>query len=297
MRISVSGEHRTGRLQLAAAGALLLAALAISAIATTSSAAALEFGVCRNIVKKGEYTDVNCQTKSAKPHKGTYEWQPGPPKSCLPMKHGEYLGPSCLEKDSKPHKGKYELSYGGNFHTPSGVAPVEITLGAHIIYCPYSYIDGHIVSSSEAIEEFSFGGCELDFTGEQCESEGTFGPGGIYQFGLSVLLDVADGPSVLVRSPITGDLFGGFGGYIQCEPSPGTYEYFRITPGAGQDYSFISTTDVSSAKFTEEFNPGTASQGAEGEQFEGISWAPLGRAGLEATFADEVEGPIEIKSP
>ena len=105
-----------GRVRLASAVGFLLATLALGAVAAAPSASALEFGVCRHVGKKGLYSDASCQTKLARP-KGAYEWQPGPPKECLPMKKGEFADSSCTTHSKKLQKGHFEKSYGGQFRS------------------------------------------------------------------------------------------------------------------------------------------------------------------------------------
>jgi hypothetical protein len=91
----------------------------VAVAATSASAAEPEWGRCL-AHKKGEYTEGNCKTKSAKAHKGKFEWFPGGGAACYPLKHGEYTNSSCTSKSGKPHKGKYEKTAGGKFTGAGG---------------------------------------------------------------------------------------------------------------------------------------------------------------------------------
>jgi hypothetical protein len=96
-------------------GLCLVAAFALSAVvASAAQAEGPEWGHCL-AQKKGEYTEGNCKTKSAKAHKGKFEWFPGGGAACYPLKHGEYTDSSCTSKSGKPHKGKFEKTAGGKF--------------------------------------------------------------------------------------------------------------------------------------------------------------------------------------
>jgi len=96
-------------------GLCLAAVFALSAmVASAAQAAGPEWGRCV-AQKKGEYTDANCQTKSAKAKKGSHEWVPGPAPSCVAQKKGEYVDSNCTTKSAKPKKGKFEKAGGPGF--------------------------------------------------------------------------------------------------------------------------------------------------------------------------------------
>jgi hypothetical protein len=101
-------------------GLCLVAAFAFSAlVASAAQAAGPEWGRCV-AQKKGEYTEGNCQTKSAKAHKGKFEWKPGAPTGCEPQKKGEYTNETCTSKSAKKHKGHFEKTAGPRFTSAGG---------------------------------------------------------------------------------------------------------------------------------------------------------------------------------
>jgi hypothetical protein len=109
-------------------GLCLVAAFAFSVIAASAAQAAEpEWGHCL-AQKKGEYTEGNCKTKSAKAHKGKFEWFPGGGAACYPKKKGEYTNSSCTSKSGKPHKGRYEKTGGGKFTAAAGEGVLKTEL-------------------------------------------------------------------------------------------------------------------------------------------------------------------------
>jgi hypothetical protein len=108
-------------------GLCLIAVFAVVAVAATSaSAAEPEWGHCV-AHKKGEYTEGNCKTKSAKAHKGKFEWLSGA-VGCYAQKKGEYTNSSCTTKSAKAHKGKYEKTGGGKFTAAGGAGVLKTFL-------------------------------------------------------------------------------------------------------------------------------------------------------------------------
>jgi Bacterial Ig-like domain (group 2) len=63
-------------------------------------------------VKAGKYAEAKCETfyekKGKLLPKGNYEWYPGPAADCIALKKGEYTDAGCETKSAKAHKGTHE---------------------------------------------------------------------------------------------------------------------------------------------------------------------------------------------
>jgi hypothetical protein len=158
------------------ASLVLAVALSLSwAIATSASAAS--FGQCV-AHKKGEYTEGSCLTKSAKPHKGKFEWVPGPAPTCVAKKKGEYTEGKCATKSVKPHKGKFETAPGPGFHSMSGVTTFKLE-GVMEMKCAISADVGEVVAAAVALDTVIFEGCESPTLGGAVCTTGGEPPGHI----------------------------------------------------------------------------------------------------------------------
>jgi hypothetical protein len=165
-------------------GLCIVAAFALSAVAA-SSASAGEYGQCKSTspttgkaIKKGEFTDVNCQVwsvkvkngKEVKAKKGHFEWFPGPSPSCEAKKGGEYTDSTCATKSSKPKKGKFEKPCGAlscaGLKSSTGEAVLEG--GPAAVKCTASTGEGEITGVKTDREVVKFTGCEA--AGQKCTS-------------------------------------------------------------------------------------------------------------------------------
>ncbi|MGP0100939.1 MAG: hypothetical protein ACLPUT_04860 [Solirubrobacteraceae bacterium] len=113
-------------------GLCLVAAFAFGAlVASAAQAAGPEWGRCVS-VKKGFYSDSNCQTRDeskGKP-KGKFEWLPGAQADCVAQKAGKYKEAKCETEDivkGKP-KGKYEKTGGGKFTGKGGAGVLSAAM-------------------------------------------------------------------------------------------------------------------------------------------------------------------------
>jgi hypothetical protein len=141
---------------------------------TVSAAAtqAAEYGQCV-AQKKGEYTEGNCQTKSEKAKKGTFEWKPGPAPSCVAVKKGFYSEAGCRirdEKKGKP-KGKFETAPGASYASTIETVTMEASGLGRTVVCADGTGTGEITGSKTGVETITFTGCEA--SGKACESKGS----------------------------------------------------------------------------------------------------------------------------
>jgi len=178
------------RIQLV--GLCIVAALALSALASASASAAPEFGQCRTLTKnstpkakKGLYADGTCTKlfeKKGKPAaKGSNEWFPGPPASCTAEKHGEYNDAGCTEKSAKAKKGHFEkAACTGNcagINAEGGAAHLEAASGLKIeCLTNGSLPGGEVLSVNTADGNAHYTGCHAEALGAaKCESTATEG--------------------------------------------------------------------------------------------------------------------------
>jgi hypothetical protein len=284
---------------------LLLAVLALGAAAAAPSASALEFGVCRHVLKKGLYSDANCQTKLVKP-RGAYEWQPGPPQTCLPMKKGTFVDSSCTTHSKKANKGHFEKSYGGAFSSAYPPNPAALLLNGAEIYCSGSYSDGQILNATQfEWARLKLTGCEVREGGGECESEGS-GAGNIEEWEgeyakqtlnapvfNAVQADWADPDSL----PMFGSDGSGDGGVV-CKTTPSSTRFY-ITPGeggAGLQREEVGPINTSTTVLDQVFDPAVAPQSAEVQETNGANIS-TGVARFTINLEDHFAGPVEIKSP
>lgn len=114
--------------RMSLAGLCLVAVFALSAlVASAAQAAEPEWAGCI-AKKKGEYTNSSCTTKSAKAHKGAYEFVAGQAATCIAQKDGEYASSTCTTKSKKPHKGKYEVAPAARFTSTGGAGILKSEL-------------------------------------------------------------------------------------------------------------------------------------------------------------------------
>jgi hypothetical protein len=152
-------------------GLCLIAVFAVVAVAATSaSAAEPEWGHCV-AQKKGEYTEGNCKTKSAKAHKGKFEWISGA-VGCYAQKKGEYTNSSCTSKSAKAHKGKYEKTGGGKFTGAAGAG----VLNTFFYGCEHEYegtltLNARVPHEDCTGEPYGFDGILSSVIPVECESE------------------------------------------------------------------------------------------------------------------------------
>jgi hypothetical protein len=132
-----------------------------------------EYGRCV-AQKHGEYAVSNCAIKSKKPHKGRFEWQPGPARPCFPLEKGEYTNSSCTVKAKKVHKGTFERGPGPRFTSTSGPITLEAPEpGTWKVVCTAGTGTGEVTGRNTGVERIAFTGCET--SGKKCASEGSNG--------------------------------------------------------------------------------------------------------------------------
>lgn len=136
---------------------------------TLGQAGAPEYGQCVK-QKKGEYEDLYCEDKSAKPHKGSYEWEPGPAPACVAHKKGEYTEAACKTKSAKPHKGSFEAEPGPGYTSTLGTVALEAPeLGGYVV-CSAGTATGEVTGAQTGVDRLTLTGCEM--SGKKCTSEG-----------------------------------------------------------------------------------------------------------------------------
>jgi hypothetical protein len=135
-------------------------------------------------IKEGDYREKNCveqafssgarQVKAA-----SYEWYPGPARDCEAVKKGEYTEAACLSKSTKKGKGKFErlpcfTDSGGcaGFSSTSGLVELE-TQGHGTVTCMAGAVAGEVTGVHTASERLALEGCEA--AGKPCTSEGSDG--------------------------------------------------------------------------------------------------------------------------
>ena len=280
--------------------AVLLLALLASGSPAAARAEGPEFGVCRHVGKKGLYAEANCEEQLEK-RKGAYEWLPGPPRECLPMKKGEYTDAACTTKAKKLHKGHYEKSYGDSFET-SGLGRavlLEIT-ETRSIACSGSNVAGSILSATEISTTFQLSGCELaPHTGYKCQgqgdTEGTLPQADVTQ----ELVETLGGEGVATRwRTYPPTVFDGGGGYIECNsPVPIRLRISPLTEPVGIFFGDVSSTTLEEA--WREHTPGELR--SRGEEWNGTEWTSPCVGGCLAemygVFEFGFKGPVEIKAP
>ncbi len=134
---------------------------------------AAEFGQCV-AQKKGEYTERNCLSRSAKAHKGSFEWRPGPAATCVAQKKGEYTTSACTTRSSKPRKGHFEKQPGPGYTAVTGAVSLETPgLPDSKLACSASTAAGEITGVTTGLERITFTGCEAG--GVECQSTGPNG--------------------------------------------------------------------------------------------------------------------------
>ncbi len=142
----------------------------LSITVTAAAAQAAQYGQCV-AQKKGEYANASCTTKSAKAHKGIYEWKSGPAPKCVAQKKGEYTNATCTTKSAKAHKGEYEKKPGPGYTSTTGSITLETSgLDASKVVCAASTAVGEVTGAKTGVERMTITGCEQ--SGKACASEG-----------------------------------------------------------------------------------------------------------------------------
>jgi hypothetical protein len=132
-----------------------------------------EYGRCV-AQKHGEYSFSNCVTKSKRPHKGKFEWRPGPARPCFAMEKGEYTDSGCTVKSKRLHKGAFEREAGPRFTSTSGPITLEAPeSGSGKVVCAAGAGSGEVTGRNTGVERIAFTGCET--AGKKCTSEGSNG--------------------------------------------------------------------------------------------------------------------------
>ncbi len=251
-----------------------------------------EYGQCV-AQKDGAYKDGNCQglaeKKGVPDHKGSYEWVPGPSRTCMAKKKGDYTNSSCTTKAAKTHGGSYEKAPGPGFTSSSGAATLQIPGLEHAVACTASTGSGEVATTDTGIERMTFTGCQM--SGKHCTSEGPDGTAS-GQAGVIVtnLLDMR------LLGPIAGSVWTDL---IGAEHQPYLLEFgcegprVRVTGALGG----VQSGDVnkSSATSTTAFESEGGEQALSSEVSEngGTSWSAPQSSSLllltESTSASAIE--------
>lgn len=144
----------------------------------TLPAGSLEYGQCVATKKDGNYSNAGCtsvaEKKGEPDHKGSYEWVPGPASKCTAKKKGDYTNATCTTKSAKPHKGTYEVAGGAGYTSTGGSVTLETPgLGAGKVLCTASSATGEVTGTTTGVARLTFTGCEA--AGKTCASEGSDG--------------------------------------------------------------------------------------------------------------------------
>jgi hypothetical protein len=238
-------------------GLCLMVACAFAAVSVASSASAAEFGQCL-AAKKAEFNNSTCTEKSAKAHKGHFEFYAA--DSCIAKKKGEFNNATCTEKSAKAHKGHFEAIPSPVYTTSSGPAEL-ITPGFGAVKCSASSGGGAITGGKTTTTQTSFTGCET--SGQKCQNTAT--EGNIVTFPLTGnLTEPTTGKAETVLTPTSGKYLAFFGctgvAFIRTGGSVGGNNTPVNTQGTTTSFNFESgveqhlETEFSS---TPTFEPGT----------------------------------------
>jgi hypothetical protein len=148
------------------------ASASLSITVAAPAAQAAEYGQCV-AQKKGEYTEANCQTKSAKAKKGKFEFKPGAAPSCVAQKKGEYTNSACTVKSAKAKKGTFEKEPGPSFTSSTGALTLSAPELGYTVVCAAGTAKGEVTGTQTGVERLTFTGCES--SGRRCTSEGADG--------------------------------------------------------------------------------------------------------------------------
>ncbi len=265
--------------------------LASRVIPATATAQAAEFRLCV-AQKKGEYTEADCKSKSAKAKKGKFEWKPGPAPSCVAQKKGEYTSSSCTTKSAKAKKGTYEKAPGPGYSSATGTVTLEAPGLARKVICAASSATGEITGLRTGLERVTFTGCES--SGEVCASEGPdSSPSGK--------------TGVIVTNLLQSKLAEPVVGKVWLELSSAQHEPYLLEFGCGgqrfRTQDLLSGVQAGNINFssltsTTTFAPGEGEQALYSELSEnsGASWAGPDPTSLVATATNTAATKIEIKT-
>jgi hypothetical protein len=170
-------------------GLCVVAVLALSAMTAVAASAAPDYGQCKALTKNttpkakhGKFSDGTCsklfEKKEKVVAKGSFEWYPGPPANCYPLKKGEYTDAGCTSKSLKAHKGNFEKSSCSpncaKLKTSGGEAFLENEAGTIRIKCATNSSEGaEILSPTLAGGKAKYTGCHSELIGvATCESAG-----------------------------------------------------------------------------------------------------------------------------
>jgi hypothetical protein len=163
------GEGTTYHYRVVATNSLGTSNGADQQFSTLSAAAAPQYGHCV-AQKQSGYRDSACE-EAAKPMKGKFEWKPGPAPTCIAVKKGEYTDSSCATKSAKPHKGGFEKQAGPGYSSVIGPTTLDMPgLGKGALVCEGGTATGQITGARTASAQLMLTGCKV--AGKKCASEG-----------------------------------------------------------------------------------------------------------------------------
>jgi len=276
-------------LALALAGVLASSALAASEIAP-------EYGQCV-VMKKGKYSDANCQNKVTK--KGTHEWVPGPPRNCIEKKDGDYSDAACTKLDKKNGKGKGKYEHAScnpncdKFHTTVSDPRFDMPLFGQPWECTGGEGEGEIISATQTVQKATFKHCVWET--RPCYNVVT---GDLETKSLETYLIGHEGtnpPGFGSEKPVAGEVWtqysgiGGASSYIaefQCGPV--------LLRTFGWHDAFASPQDKMQSMSTSGFSESIGEQGALlTEANAGSGWSAPGKTTEYATESSEMDYPGE----
>jgi len=90
---------------------------------------------------------------------------------CSAQKKGEYTESNCATKSAKAHKGTFEITTGRKFTATTGTATLKTpAFGPNNVVCSSSTATGELTGPKTGFETATFSGCEV--LGFKCQSEG-----------------------------------------------------------------------------------------------------------------------------
>ena len=289
---------------------MVMAAFLLGAMASSSASAGTYYW-CKAI-KKGEYTNSTCTTKSFKHEKGKYELTPV--ATCEAQKKGEYTNRTCTTKSSKPKKGKYDKTKLRGYASTGGKAELATpAFGPGKVICRANTVKGEITGATTDVDRVTFTGCE--FEGLPCKSEGPnstpSGTSGVIE---TNLLDgrLVDNPETITflnaetnkeetKGPAVGEVWEELKS-SEHEPywsqfNCGGVVYLRTT---GQDTGVFTASTVNHLSTTGglEFKAGIGADGLLAEVLTEAGWqGPAPSIEEAGTAVITNEAAIEVRAP
>jgi hypothetical protein len=282
-------------------GLCLVTAIALTALTAASASAAeygqcrLLTKNTTPKIKHGKYTDTNCQVLNLKT-KGDYEWYPGPPANCIALKKGEYTDSACATKSAKPHRGAFERQSCypncATYTSSSGSSVGLASLGE--MECTGGSGTGEITGAKTDTDQERFTGCTAARRASNCSSYNVVSKTGeVVSARLETVLIGHFERGPLGHEPVTGEAWTEFTNQHGSD-APYSYE-FECTGlayvRAKGSVSGVMSEDVNKMSLTSatRLETGLGEQGLECEAAENQSFSPV-----EAYFACSQEADLAL---